>query len=340
MTLENDRSRRRICDSRRRRVTPPEAAVQFHTPTAREVARRSRVRRLRAAIRLVSRAALVTACYWLAEAGELLGVPAAQLICSLAVGAALALGVATLLTIAICAAIAVALARTSGVSTTEAVLGMAPGGSAAIISTAAELDADSRTVAAAQYLRVAMIALVAPLVVAVVAGGAEGIPPPELGSARTSGILTASAGLWPAVVLAAVCIAGATTGHWVKLPSALLLARCWSQCCSPSPAGHTVSLPPAPTGRYQRGPRHHGHHQHRRAAGPHRAEPAARDRDPHRATAAALAHPHLRQARAARRGVNNCSYRSVSVSGANSPTTNSVMLLRIGPGTPCANFFR
>lgn len=148
--------------------------MQFHTPTAREVARRSRVRRLRAAIRLVSWAALVTACYWLAEAGELLGVPAAQLICSLAVGAALALGVATLLTIAICAAIAVALARTSGVSTTEAVLGMAPGGSAAIISTAAELDADSRTVAAAQYLRVAMIALVAPLVVAVVAGGAEG----------------------------------------------------------------------------------------------------------------------------------------------------------------------
>ncbi|WP_430334799.1 AbrB family transcriptional regulator [Rhodococcus sp. ACT016] len=240
--------------------------MQFHTPTANDVARRSAVRRSRAAMRLAPWVALVAGCYLLAEAGERLGVPAAQLICSLAVGAALALSglvrrpfpkpawsaaqaligvlmgsylsgqalaavapralalsAATLLTIAICTAIALALARMSRVSTTEAVLAMAPGGSAAIISTAAEHGADSRTVAAAQYLRVALVALAAPLVVTAVGGGAEGVPAADLGSPRASGILTASPGLWPVVVLAAVCVVGAIAGRWMKLPSALLL---------------------------------------------------------------------------------------------------------------------
>lgn len=210
--------------------------------------------------------AVIAACYCAAEAGALVGVPAPELICSLAVGAllalsglvrrplpkfpwssaqaligvlmgsylssqalvsvaprALALSAATLLTIAVCTTTAIVLARSSRLSRTEAVLGMAPGGSAAIISTAAELGADSRTVAAAQYLRVMLVALIAPMVVTGAGSRAHEEPAADLVSQSAGGLVTVSAGQWPVIVLAAVCVVGAIAGRCVKLPSALLL---------------------------------------------------------------------------------------------------------------------
>lgn len=56
------------------------------------------------------------------------------------------------------------LARCGKLSLTDATLGMVPGGSAAVVSCADDLGADSRIVAFSQYLRVGLVGLTAPAI--------------------------------------------------------------------------------------------------------------------------------------------------------------------------------
>ncbi|MDQ1677061.1 MAG: uncharacterized protein QOC93_2205 [Actinomycetota bacterium] len=109
------------------------------------------------------------------------------------------------------------LARTGLVNHRTATLGMAPGGSAAIVATADELAADTRLVAFTQYLRVAVVAVSAPLAVWLSHGG-PGTPPaagPDLHLAPQS----------PAGVLAllALVLLGPRLGGRLHLPAPALL---------------------------------------------------------------------------------------------------------------------
>src|ERR1700730_5147202 len=74
----------------------------------------------------------------------------------------LAVTAATMLLSIACAGIIV---RIAGMDRATATLGMTPGGSAAIVACAKDLDADAPTVAFLQYLRVAIVAFTAPAAV-------------------------------------------------------------------------------------------------------------------------------------------------------------------------------
>ncbi|WP_313949844.1 AbrB family transcriptional regulator [Frankia sp. ACN1ag] len=207
---------------------------------------------------------LVMACYLLGEIGEIVGVPAPQLVVPLLVGAALALGgmvrrnlpapalrgsqavlgvlmgsylnisqlrsvlgtalpltVVTLATIALCLLAALLFSRTSRGSFTDAALGMMPGGSAAIVACAEELRADSRLVALSQYLRVGLVALTAPAVVAV-SHGTVGRPHPGSFPAFAH-LVDGSSQLLGLAFLAGVCLLGARAGRRLALPAPALL---------------------------------------------------------------------------------------------------------------------
>ena len=141
------------------------------------------------------------------------------------VGIALPLVAVTAATIAIALGVATLLARYSSIPRIDATLGMVPGGSAAIVSCADDLGADSRFVAFSQYARVGLVALTAPAVAMMVVGGGsapdESVewPVPDLGrlveqpAHQVGGI----------VVLAAVCFTGALAGRRLHLPAPLLL---------------------------------------------------------------------------------------------------------------------
>ncbi|MEU4218838.1 AbrB family transcriptional regulator [Actinoplanes sp. NPDC026623] len=93
-------------------------------------------------------------------------------------GTVLSLTGVTLATIALCAGSATLLARVSRIELADALMGLIPGGSAAIVASAEEVGADSRVVAFAQYLRVGLVALSAPLIVAVAQGPIAAPPRP------------------------------------------------------------------------------------------------------------------------------------------------------------------
>lgn len=209
---------------------------------------------------------LVVACYWLAELGETVAVPAPELLVPLVVGAALALtgavdrsfpkpaarashalvgvvmgsyldpgslasvaaaalplSTVTVATIAISVGAAVLLARSGGTTLTDAVLGMVPGGSAAVIACAEDLGADSRQVAFTQYLRVGLVALTAPLVASLIGGGAPPSSPDQLGAPALHHVVAAPSGIAQVLVLVAVCVLGAQAGTRLRLPSPVLL---------------------------------------------------------------------------------------------------------------------
>ncbi|AHH96610.1 AbrB family transcriptional regulator [Kutzneria viridogrisea] len=126
----------------------------------------------------------------------------------------------TVLTVAICVGVALLLSRWAGLPRADAVLGLVPGGSAAIIACAEDLDADGRLVAFMQYLRVALVALTAPLIMTMIttSGGTSGsplLPSLDLVSAqRLDGGLLALLGL---------CVLGVGAGKRVGLPAPTLL---------------------------------------------------------------------------------------------------------------------
>lgn len=135
----------------------------------------------------------------------------------------------TVATIVLCVVLALALPRITLMTRTDAVLGMVPGGSAAIIACAEELDADGRVVAFMQYLRVALVAATAPVVVLAVdpfsrlsvPAQSHHIAAPFLkGALHVVDSPHPVAGL---LVLAALCALGSNVGRQVGLPAPALL---------------------------------------------------------------------------------------------------------------------
>lgn len=142
--------------------------------------------------------------------------------------AALPMTAVTVLTIGLCLMAGALLSRWGRVSLAEGALSLVPGGSAAIVAAAEDLGADSRLVAFAQYLRVALVAFTAPVV-------ATAMHPATDGNAAAGGaplwadphrILHLSQGthqLPGLLMLAAVCLLGVTAGQRLSLPAPSLL---------------------------------------------------------------------------------------------------------------------
>jgi membrane AbrB-like protein len=136
---------------------------------------------------------------------------------------ALPLSVVTVASIVISVLAAALLARMGKVGMTDATLGMAPGGSAAIIACSDDLGADSRQVAFTQYLRVGLVALTAPLVAL---GGHVGPEPdrkPAIGWPVFGHLVEQPRGAASVLVLTAICLLGIRLGRRMRLPSPILL---------------------------------------------------------------------------------------------------------------------
>ncbi|MET8160640.1 AbrB family transcriptional regulator [Sphaerisporangium sp. NPDC005289] len=135
----------------------------------------------------------------------------------------LPLAAVTTVTIGLSLAAAAIMARTGRIDRASATLGMVAGGSAAVISSAADFDADPRIVAFLQYLRVALVATTAPVLVHWLlaphpAAGTAAVAHPSAWSLVTGG--DQGIGL---VLLAAVALTGTLTGRGLRLPSPALL---------------------------------------------------------------------------------------------------------------------
>jgi membrane AbrB-like protein len=127
----------------------------------------------------------------------------------------------TVLTVPISMATAVLFARRTGADLPTATLGLVAGGSAAVVACADDVEADARTVAFMQYLRVAFVTATAPLVAATLRGRALAAPPHPNGPHwMLVGRGDQAAGLSIAVVLGA---AGVRLGRRVGLPNAALV---------------------------------------------------------------------------------------------------------------------
>ncbi|MFC9226999.1 AbrB family transcriptional regulator [Streptomyces hygroscopicus] len=141
---------------------------------------------------------------------------------------ALPLTVVTAATIGLSLAVAWLLARGGRVGRSSAVLGMVPGGSAAIVTCADELNADVRLVAFTQYLRVGLVATAAPLAAhwMTSASPAAGGHPAAGGGGAGSGLLHLVAGsdqLTGLATLAAITLAGSWAGRRLRVPTPLLM---------------------------------------------------------------------------------------------------------------------
>jgi len=120
-------------------------------------------------------------------------------------------------TLLLCLVAGHVMARVTDVDEPTAALGMVAGGASGIVTMARDLGADDRVVAFMQYVRVLLIVLATPLLVALVfpgahadalAGGGDG---PFLGTPVD----------WGAT--AAIALAGGVAGRWARLPAGLLL---------------------------------------------------------------------------------------------------------------------
>ncbi|WP_262698496.1 MULTISPECIES: AbrB family transcriptional regulator [Streptomyces] len=138
---------------------------------------------------------------------------------------ALPLTVVTAATIALSVVAAWFLARGGRIGRPSAVLGMVPGGSAAIVTCADELNADVRLVAFTQYLRVGLVATTAPLAAhwmssapsaaggRAAAGGGFGLFHVVAGADQLTGLFT----------LAVIALAGSWAGRRLRVPTPLLI---------------------------------------------------------------------------------------------------------------------
>ena len=118
-------------------------------------------------------------------------------------------------TLAITIAAGVLLARIARIDRATASLGMVAGGASGIVAMADDLGADDRLVAFMQYLRLAVVVLVTPLIVGLAFDTHGG------GSAPGGGPLLGTAGGWAATL--AVAAAGALIGPRLRLPAAAFL---------------------------------------------------------------------------------------------------------------------
>ncbi|MGW5272667.1 AbrB family transcriptional regulator [Streptomyces sp. NPDC004044] len=141
---------------------------------------------------------------------------------------ALPLTAVTGATIAMSVAVAWFMARRGRISRPSAVLGMMPGGSAAIVTCADELKADVRLVAFSQYLRVGLVATTAPLAARWLGSAAPANAPGRsaAGSGAVDGLLHLVSGPQLGtglLTLAAVCVAGVVVGRRLRLPTPALI---------------------------------------------------------------------------------------------------------------------
>jgi membrane AbrB-like protein len=118
-------------------------------------------------------------------------------------------------TLAITIGAGVLLARIAPVDPATASLGMVAGGASGIVAMADDLGADDRLVAFMQYLRLAVVVMLTPLIVALVfsahGGGGSGVSEQLLG--RGAGWIETSG-------IAAV---GAVLGSWLRIPAGAFL---------------------------------------------------------------------------------------------------------------------
>jgi membrane AbrB-like protein len=129
----------------------------------------------------------------------------------------------TLATVVLSVGVAFLFFRSSLINRATATLGMVPGGSPAVIAAAEDLGADSRLVALAQYFRVAVIAVTAPLIVSFLSPFAFSHGPsivPVLMAWRPVSGTHQAAGL---VTLGAVVLLGTWAGTRLSLPAPFVL---------------------------------------------------------------------------------------------------------------------
>ncbi|WP_051885508.1 AbrB family transcriptional regulator [Streptomyces hygroscopicus] len=141
---------------------------------------------------------------------------------------ALPMTVVTAATIALSVGVAWLLARRGRISRPSAVLGMVPGGSAAIVTCADELNADVRLVAFTQYLRVGLVATTAPLAAHWMTSGLPSAASGHPGGGGTAGgglihLVAGADQLSGLLALAAVCVAGSWAGRRLRLPTPMLI---------------------------------------------------------------------------------------------------------------------
>ncbi|GIF04186.1 AbrB family transcriptional regulator [Actinoplanes siamensis] len=137
-------------------------------------------------------------------------------------GTVLPLTGATVVTIALSVGTAVLLARVSRISLADALMALIPGGSAAIVASAEAIGADSRVVAFAQYLRVGLVALSAPVIVAL-AGGTAAAPPSPGAFPALARLVTNPHQAVGLLQLIVICVAGVRAGARLSLPAPSVL---------------------------------------------------------------------------------------------------------------------
>lgn len=121
-------------------------------------------------------------------------------------------------TLAVSLAAGLAMARLTELDRATAALGMVAGGASGIVTMARDLGGDDRLVAFMQYLRVLVVVLLTPILVAVA------FPSPDAGgaTAAVSGLpVIGDARDW--LVTIALALAGAAAGRLVRLPAGALL---------------------------------------------------------------------------------------------------------------------
>ncbi|MDO8210523.1 AbrB family transcriptional regulator [Conexibacter sp. CPCC 206217] len=131
------------------------------------------------------------------------------------------------------------MARTTDVDEPTAALGMVAGGASGIVAMANELGADDRIVAFMQYVRVLLIVLTTPLIVALFFGDHHA----AAATAQTSGPFLGAPLDW--LMTLGIAVAGVALGQLVRLPVATLMGPLLlaSVLALTLPSG-TVEVPP------------------------------------------------------------------------------------------------
>ncbi|WP_051166298.1 AbrB family transcriptional regulator [Amycolatopsis orientalis] len=138
---------------------------------------------------------------------------------------AIPFAVVTVASVGICFGVAFALARITRLTVPDSLLGLTPGGSAAIVACADEVGADARLVAFAQYIRVGLVAFTAPFIAFAVQPDAPADPDNAitLGLPHAGHLIAASSQFSGLLVLAAICALGGQLGRRLSLPAPVLL---------------------------------------------------------------------------------------------------------------------